>query len=49
MKYLLTKLSTRKCGGCSNASFHTAHLTWLGRLRYTGSLRKPDVSGSDRG
>jgi hypothetical protein len=33
--YLLAKLSTRECKGCDDPSFHTAHLTWLGRKRFT--------------
>ena len=33
-KRLLSKLSTRKCRGCDDPSFHTAHLTRLGRWRY---------------
>lgn len=32
---LLIKLSTRRCRGCDEPSVHTAHLTWLGRHRYT--------------
>lgn len=36
---LLVALSTRRCRGCADLSPHTAHLTALGRLRYTGSIR----------
>lgn len=36
---LLTKLSTRKCRGCSDNSVHTHHLTMLGKWRFTGRLR----------
>lgn len=32
---LLVKLSTRKCRGCKDTSFHSHHLTWIGRRRYT--------------
>lgn len=31
----LAKLSTRKCRGCADPSLHTAHLTWIGRRRFT--------------
>ncbi len=31
---LLTRLSTRRCRGCDDPSFHTAHLTRLGQWRY---------------
>lgn len=36
MMRLLIKLYTRKCRGCADESFHTAHLTALGRWRYLG-------------
>jgi len=39
MNWLLIKLSARKCRGCSDDGFHTAHLTWIGRLRYLGRLK----------
>lgn len=39
MNRILTTLSTRKCTGCTDRSFHTAHLTWIGRLRFTGGAR----------
>lgn len=32
---VLSALSTRKCRGCDDSTFHTAHLTALGRRRYT--------------
>lgn len=32
---ILSALSTRKCHGCNDPSFHTAHLTAIGRRRYT--------------
>ena len=35
MKRLIAKLSTRRCSGCEDTSFHTHHLTLLGRLRFT--------------
>lgn len=36
MKWLLAYLSTRKCNGrCGDPSFHTAHLTWIGKRRFT--------------
>lgn len=35
MLRLLIALSTRRCRGCSDPSFHTHHLTWIGRRRYT--------------
>lgn len=41
INYLLTKMSTRRCrdAECQAREFHTAHLTALGRLRFTGSAR----------
>lgn len=33
---ILIALSTRRCRGCDDASFHTAHLTTLGRRRFLG-------------
>ena len=36
---ILTRLSTRRCHGCDDPSFHTAHLTAIGRRRYTGTWR----------
>lgn len=33
---LLIKLYTRRCNGCKDSMPHTAHLTWLGKLRYIG-------------
>ena len=33
---ILIALSTRRCRGCDDGSFHTAHLTAWGRKRYTG-------------
>jgi len=37
--WLMGKFSTRKChdSECLEGEFHTAHLTWFGRWRYTGS------------
>lgn len=35
IRRLLVKFSTRPCHGCEDLSFHTAHLTWIGRLRWT--------------
>lgn len=35
MRRLLIKMSTRRCRGCPDTSFHTHHLTALGRRRYT--------------
>jgi hypothetical protein len=32
---LLHRLSWRRCCGCDDPSFHDAHLTWIGRRRYT--------------
>ena len=32
----LGRMSTRRCTGCGDMSFHTAHLTVFGRRRYTG-------------
>ncbi|AYR01550.1 hypothetical protein PP639_gp050 [Arthrobacter phage Seahorse] len=40
MRQLLIKLYTRKCRGCDDPGFHTAHLTALGRWRYLGSFHK---------
>ena len=31
---LLGRLSVRRCRGCADSSFHNAHLTLIGRLRY---------------
>ena len=39
MKWLLIKLSTRKCRGCSDPSFHTAHMTKLGWWRMDRAAR----------
>lgn len=39
MKRLIVKLYTRKCRGCEDLGFHTAHLTALGRRRYLGRWR----------
>jgi hypothetical protein len=39
MKRLLIKLSTRKCKGCEDTSFHTHHLTKLGQWRYIDSWK----------
>ena len=36
MNRILIALSTRRCHGCDDTSFHTAHLTTWGRKRYTG-------------
>lgn len=36
MHRILIALSTRRCRGCADPSFHTAHLTAWGRKRYTG-------------
>jgi hypothetical protein len=33
---LLTRLYTRRCRGCDDQSFHTHHLTRLGRAKYAG-------------
>ncbi len=36
---LIQKLYTRRCrGNCEGLSPHTHHLTWLGNLRYTGTV-----------
>ena len=35
MRRIWIRLKTRKCKGCSDTSFHTHHLTWLGRRSYT--------------
>ncbi len=38
---LIVRLYTKKCTDpvCSaDGGYHTAHLTWLGRLRYLGHL-----------
>lgn len=40
MQRILNALTTRRCRGCSDPSFHTAHLTGLGRKRYTGRWTK---------
>ena len=40
MRRLLIKLHTRKCRGCADPGFHTAHLTALGRWRYLGRIGK---------
>lgn len=34
-RFILARLSTRRCHGCTDPSFHTHHLTWLGRRRFT--------------
>lgn len=39
ISHLLNRLLTRRCRGCSDPSPHSHHLTWLGRLRYTGRAR----------
>jgi hypothetical protein len=31
---ILAKLSTRKCRGCDEESYHTHHLTWIGKKRF---------------
>jgi hypothetical protein len=36
MGRLLRRLSTRRCRGCSDPSYHDAHLTLIGRWRFTG-------------
>lgn len=36
MKRFLIKTYTRKCRGCADDSFHTHHLTRLGRWHYIG-------------
>jgi hypothetical protein len=40
MNRIFTALSTHKCHGCTDVSVHDSHLTWLGRLRYTGTLHR---------
>ena len=39
MSLFPTRWTTRRCRGCEDKSVHTHHLTWLGRLRYTGKIR----------
>lgn len=39
MRWII-RLYTRKCRSqeCRKPGYHTAHLTWIGRLRYLGRL-----------
>ena len=36
MHRILNALTTRRCHGCGDTSFHAAHLTALGHKRYAG-------------
>lgn len=47
MKRLLTKLSTRRCRGCTDESYHSHHLTRLGQWRYIDRFPVAASDGSE--
>lgn len=46
---LQSRLSTRKCRGCDDPSFHNAHLTRYGQRRIVGEERELGVQPQDPG
>lgn len=40
---IISALSTRRCRGCGDAGYHNAHLTMLGRRRFTRKNHTADA------